>query len=100
MQGARGRGRWCCRTPGSEPHDFTLAHEEIRNLCEAICLAASRLFIQRAAVVVNWASAAARRPQNDGRGSQKCNSRSRIDLLRFRKPMEPILTVCPIAVEY
>ena len=38
MQGARRRCRWCCRKPGNEPHHFLFSNEEIRHLCEAICL--------------------------------------------------------------
>jgi len=38
MQGARRRCRWCCRKSGSEPHDFPFSNEEIRHLCEAVCL--------------------------------------------------------------
>src|SRR5260370_35242100 len=41
MQWARRRCRWCCRTPGNEPDDFPFSNEEIRHLCEAICLIAS-----------------------------------------------------------
>src|ERR1700745_229179 len=38
MQGACRRCRWCCRKPGNEPHHFPFSNEEIRHLCEAICL--------------------------------------------------------------
>src|SRR5882757_626696 len=106
MQGARRWCRWCCRTPGSEPHDFALAHEEIRHLCEAIWLTAARLFIQPSPVAsgrVSWTSesccTASRRAQSDGGRSKKCKSYSRIDLLGVRKPMEPTLAVCRVAVE-
>jgi hypothetical protein len=55
-----------------------------------------------AVVAVNWASADARHRviKTKEEDHKKCNPRSRIDLLRFRKPMEPILTVCRIAVDY
>ena len=41
LQGARRRCRWCCRTPGNVPHDAPCSNEEIRHLCEAICLISS-----------------------------------------------------------
>jgi len=41
MQGARRRCGWCCRKPGNEPDDFPLSNEEIRHLCEAVCLICS-----------------------------------------------------------
>jgi hypothetical protein len=36
MQGACGWRRWCCRTPGNEPHDFPFSNEEIRHPREAV----------------------------------------------------------------
>ena len=41
MQGARRRCRWCCRKSGNESHDFPFSNEEVRHLCEAVCLISS-----------------------------------------------------------
>ncbi len=79
---------WCCGAPGSEPHDFDLADEEIRNLCEALCLSAARLIIQPSRVAsgvlaVSWASGpwlyGIASCSNCGVGSQENASRIRDD---------------------